>query len=97
MSLKLALSEIAKTSWWNEPHQPWKSNKKRLANVEEQRKLLLASILKKRTPKTMAELAEENDCTVAKIRALVAPYVDSGVLVRGVNDEQKVTIFKGSK
>ena len=84
-------------NWWYEPTHPWKTNRKRLAETEEQRKLLLASILRKRTPKTMAELAEENDCTVAKIRSLVDPYIKSGVLVRSINDDRKITIKKATK
>lgn len=95
MSLQLAIAQITAPNWWNEPTQPWKSNRKRLKQTEEQRKLLIASILRKRTPKTMAELAAEHDCTVAKIRSLVEPYLKSGVLVRTINAENKVTISKG--
>lgn len=94
MSLTIALSQISKPSWWNDPPEPWQTNRKRLAETSEQRDLLLASIQRKRTPKTMAELADENDCTVAKIRSLVAPFIESGVLVRGVNADGKVTIAK---
>lgn len=96
MSLRLAIAQITAPNWWNEPSEPRKSNAKKRNETAEQRKLLLASILRKRTPKTMAELAAENDCTVAKIRSLVDPYLKSGALVRSVNAENKVTISKGT-
>lgn len=92
--LSLAIKQIIAPNWWNEPTAPWKTNRKRLNESAEKREQLFKSISRKRKPVTMNQLAMEHDCTIAKIRSMAEPYVRSGVLIRGQNDDGKVTLEK---
>jgi len=94
MSLSQSLHQITLGTWWNDPQQPWKSNRKRLNEIAEQREIFIATMNRKRKPVTLEQLAKEFDCTVAKIRGWAGPFVESGQLVRGVNEDKKVTLEK---
>ncbi len=97
MSLSLAIQQITAPNWWNDPVQPWKSNRKRLNEIAELRAEFIKSFERRRKPVSMDQLAKEFDCTVAKIRGLAGPFVESGQLVRGVNEDKKITLAKGRK
>ena len=97
MSLSLAIQQITAPNWWNDPVQPWKSNRKRLNEIAQLRQKFIAGFALKRKPSTMQELAKQHDCTVARIRALADPFIKSGRLIRGVNSDGLVTLEKGDK
>ena len=92
--LSKAIQQITAPNWWNDPTEPWKSNRKRLNETAELRAKFIKSFERRRKPVGMEQLAKEFDCSVAKIRALAGPFVESGSLVRGVNEEKKVTLEK---
>ena len=92
--LSLAIKQITAPNWRNDPTAPWKTNRKRLNESAEKREQLFKSISRKRNPVTMFQLAMEHDCAIAKIRSMAEPYVRSGMLIRGQNDDGKVTLSK---
>jgi len=97
MSLSLALAQIQAPNWWNNPVEPWKSNRKRLNEMAEMREKFIASFSRKRKPATMEQLSKEHDCTIARIRSLSEPFIKSGRLVRGVDAKGKVTLSNGGR
>jgi len=97
MSLSLAIQQITAPNWWNEPSEPWKSNRKRLNETAEMREKFIASFARKRKPATMDQLSKEFDCTIAKIRSLAEPFIRSGRLTRGEDANGKVTLVRGDR
>lgn len=82
MSLSIALNQITRKTWWNDPPQPWKSNKKRLNDSAERRIKLFNQIKRHGRPVLFSSLAESNQCTIQVIRGLSNQMVIDGKLRR---------------
>lgn len=97
MLLSHAIKQITAPNWWHEPQQPWVTNRKRLNEIKEQRAKFIRSFDNRQGSATFDELAKEFDCSIQKIRGWALPFIESGKLVRGTNEDGKVTLQKGKK
>lgn len=90
--LSHSINQITRPTWWNEPTQPWESNRKKRNEAAALRAEFMAALKRKRTPQTMDQLAKEFNCSVAKVRSMAEPFVKSEEIVRGINSEKRVTL-----
>jgi hypothetical protein len=93
--LSKAIEQITAPNWWNEQSEPWVTNRKRLNETKEQRAKFIKSFDRRKGKVPFEQLAKEFDCSIQKIRGWALPFIESGKLVRGTNEDGKVTLQKG--
>ena len=84
MSLALALDQVQRGTWWNEPSEPWRSNTAARKRSEEDRQALLRILRAAGQPIPIKQLADMAELALMSVRNLMAPAIASGQVRREV-------------
>lgn len=78
MSLSIALSQIQQPSWWNNPAEPWKSNKPAREQSACLRKEIERRLIQAGQPIRMCDLAEQLGVSRMTVRNLGMQLIETG-------------------
>lgn len=96
MSLALALDQVQRGTWWNEPTMPQKPSKKKMQqSIIENRAALLATIRAAGRPMSIGECAEATGLTISTVGNLLKATYKSGITTsRIIGDKRYVEVLK---
>jgi DNA-binding transcriptional ArsR family regulator len=96
MSLALALDQVQRGTWWNEPTMPAKPSKKQVQQaVEDNRTALLNTIRATGRPMSIGECAEATGLTISTVGNLLkSPYKRGIATSRIIGDKRYVEVLK---
>lgn len=81
---RLAIAQIVKPSWWNDPPIAWQGNRTAQSRRAHRRADLVRLVKQFGRPVTISEIAEEMEVTVYSVRNQILPAVAAGELTRHV-------------
>lgn len=82
MSLALALDQVQRGTWWNEPSEPWRANAAARRRSEEHRQCLLRMIQSSPEPVGIKEASDRTGLSIASIRNLLKPALEAKQIQR---------------
>lgn len=82
MSLAIAIDQVQRGTWWNEPSEPWRANAAARRRSEEHRQCLLHIIRSSSEPIGIKEASDRTGLSIASVRNLLKPAMESGIIRR---------------